>query len=1121
LTLLLFIQSAVEDISQREEHAIPLHLKAGNASPFGERVANQLEIMGLRASRGPCDENCRRLRVMFIFLSTLHTKVRLTKQFSSTLEEQSMAASYGPAVISHALGDVLAELYCKILNRLRDLNAPSESDLCRWGYELLQNAKDSIAGDSSKDGVDVRIEATDNAVVFSHNGRPFSGKSLIGLLYAYSAGKRAGESTGRFGTGFLTTHALSKTVSLSSDLYIDESCTTTEAFSVTMFREGNSTSALAAGLKTMNESFVFESGVVKGWTTFTYHLRTEGHRAAMQKGVVSLLANIVPTMLFCPQIKTLELSRNGQLVRFIRGATQQVSEKLHATEFEVQGRRTVRRKFLHLSSEKAEKRLAEKYGTANRSLQITIAIEIDGEGSIVEQKSETPSHFCVFPLIGSQAHRMPVLINCSAFEPTAERRGLILTGPDMDPVSQLITDAGINRMILSETIPLFKRLVRFCSRNARNLYRLLRGLQCSPSLEEFDHRWFLSSVIEPYRSVLARYPIVETVHGNRKLFDESGKPTVFFIREEAPIEVEDEFLDVEPREMLDPISDVYDLYCAYLGSDKLPLKSHNAQWVSRAWEGCGVRTFKDLCQTIENRQTVGKLRSSAIWGFRPFPWLNAVFMHCRRFGLIDQIRSFKIIPNQNELFINLNTPGIIVTFRDTAQRITSFILDVLKEMGTQPDLRSSLVHESITTLDRFLPLKQGRKEISILIDSSAQLKISEWKSRVEPSFGDLVNDIWPILKIIPDGPQYSDRFRTKQANFFLFASSLGNRRGPSVCNNDLTIEAWANTHESLPRMLTAELAKCQTIRNLPDGIGDHFKWLDRFYEFIQKQVSDIVFRREAIVPDQTGTFRRWTELSTDAIPDVFKSTEFEQVGLKLREKLLNRNITKIAITNTKTMQDVAAFVDEQFRECTSISELSPSHWTFALLLLHILPQKTSSNFYRHANLLKVTQMLFPGDVSSMCVTHLGEKEGDLPSAWERPLSLCLNKVIEMLEVIGTIEDLPRNISQSFEFLDIVFWLLSAFRMGERAEIYPNQRGIFCRLENFQSDSEIPAELADALLVLSFNQEDIRSSFIDPRCKKALGSHKLDSALEYTCRKLDDCIRVIYEKRDGRSEPKFH
>ena len=62
--------------------------------------------------------------------------------------------------------------------------------------------------------------------------------TLTALIYKYSEGKTNDcESTGRFGTGFLTTHSLSKTVKITSDV-VEEDDLTPHGFTITMFREG-------------------------------------------------------------------------------------------------------------------------------------------------------------------------------------------------------------------------------------------------------------------------------------------------------------------------------------------------------------------------------------------------------------------------------------------------------------------------------------------------------------------------------------------------------------------------------------------------------------------------------------------------------------------------------------------------------------------------------------------------------------------------------------------------------------------------------------------------------------------------------------------------------------------
>ena len=127
-----------------------------------------------------------------------------------------------PVVISGVLDELLDNMYINNVDkRLRELDQPSENDCKRWIWELIQNAKDSILEDNVKKFVDIKLIVKNELVVFKHNGSPFTAKALFGLLYKYSAGDiNNTESTGRFGTGFLTTHTLSKIVSMYPSVYV-------------------------------------------------------------------------------------------------------------------------------------------------------------------------------------------------------------------------------------------------------------------------------------------------------------------------------------------------------------------------------------------------------------------------------------------------------------------------------------------------------------------------------------------------------------------------------------------------------------------------------------------------------------------------------------------------------------------------------------------------------------------------------------------------------------------------------------------------------------------------------------------------------------------------------------
>ena len=147
------------------------------------------------------------------------------------------------ACIEHSRDSVLHKMYVSnVGNRLREMDTPSDIDCQRWPWELMQNAKDSISG-TTRDSVEVILEISDNLVIFQHNGCPFNGQTYLALLYKYSEGKENNvESTGRFGTGFLTTHSLSKIVRMEGPIEDEDGSVC--AFQVTMYRDGKNNEEL-------------------------------------------------------------------------------------------------------------------------------------------------------------------------------------------------------------------------------------------------------------------------------------------------------------------------------------------------------------------------------------------------------------------------------------------------------------------------------------------------------------------------------------------------------------------------------------------------------------------------------------------------------------------------------------------------------------------------------------------------------------------------------------------------------------------------------------------------------------------------------------------------------------
>ena len=94
----------------------------------------------------------------------------------------------------------------------------------RWIWELIQNAKDVAL-----EGLPVKmeVELTEQHIDFRHSGKPFSLDNIVFLIEQTSTKDRATDplkeqapqTTGKFGTGFITTHLLSKKVEVRGVMY--------------------------------------------------------------------------------------------------------------------------------------------------------------------------------------------------------------------------------------------------------------------------------------------------------------------------------------------------------------------------------------------------------------------------------------------------------------------------------------------------------------------------------------------------------------------------------------------------------------------------------------------------------------------------------------------------------------------------------------------------------------------------------------------------------------------------------------------------------------------------------------------------------------------------------------
>lgn len=327
----------------------------------------------------------------------------------------------------------------------------------RWIWELIQNAKD-CPNSSGKIDIEINFNKADRKVEFKHNGKLFSTKNIVYLIEQVSTKERTRDSasTGKFGTGFLTTNLLSPKVTISGFLH-DEEETDVARFEVTLDRSGSSIDELKASIKNSCEQL--ESNTIKIShsitendmnTAFVYLLDDSGVTAA-QNGLENFLITAPYVFAFVSELNKITINNNGEISVYTR-----------TKEGNTQSANVFVSRIYKDSISEPINILVIKEDTLMLAAEIK---QYNGENNIVPYDKNLPRLFCDFPLLGTHDFSFPVVINSRSFDPNEPRNGLILYGGESEQ----------NKSILVNACSLYDSMINyFIQNNYKEIYNVVR-----------------------------------------------------------------------------------------------------------------------------------------------------------------------------------------------------------------------------------------------------------------------------------------------------------------------------------------------------------------------------------------------------------------------------------------------------------------------------------------------------------------------------------------------------------------------------------------------------------------------------------------------------------------------
>jgi hypothetical protein len=318
----------------------------------------------------------------------------------------------------------------RVMDHLQPILSKSNDLRQRWIWELLQNASD--LGNNIK----ARFELNADRLKFSHNGNPFSLDEAYNLIMPNST--KDEETTnkksviGKFGTGFISTHILSRIIQIegiikddkqlySFNFHLDRSKRNDKDFLIQSIKE--SEAQYQGNLEEIDNLPINEIQ-----TSFTYQIDktySSWKGGEIVNAGINSLKELIPYVLsFRPQLAEIEVIDK----RFIKT---ELTYKRVELECDIQDL-----KIIKTISQKNGKHIEDSLigVIIEHTTEIAFPIKkIDkNKFQLLSYPENCPLLFCAFPMIGTSDFNFPVIINSEKFLPNRERDGVEISNFDAE-----------------------------------------------------------------------------------------------------------------------------------------------------------------------------------------------------------------------------------------------------------------------------------------------------------------------------------------------------------------------------------------------------------------------------------------------------------------------------------------------------------------------------------------------------------------------------------------------------------------------------------------------------------------------------------------------------------------
>ncbi|MFL7939209.1 ATP-binding protein (plasmid) [Priestia megaterium] len=704
----------------------------------------------------------------------------------------------------------------------------------RWVWELIQNASDCTPKGKK---IDIKIDYSNNRIIFSHNGLPFSYENLLDLITQISSKQSSEEKkTGKFGTGFMATHLLSEIVQIEGSFIQKDSKYTKLEFTVD--RSGNEYSDIKNKTKTMLDQLELVSKNQEELqenyedTKFIYSIEDDEIRKAVEKGILDLKETIPYVLTFNENINSITYNGN-----------------CYKKENEINSQKNDKIKIVQINDSDSNKELLI---LNENNVTIGCAIERkDHKVYFLPISNTMPKVFCEFPLLGTEEFSFPIVVNSNLFEVERDRNA--------------IRDSNsLNNDLIKVAVSLYKELIDYCSNSdtTRNEFNICILNKATSSIIQANSYKEIKEYIDKSEII----PIHNHVTGSKRLaFKKSDGQVVIGI----PSTKEENHRGL--------------LWDIFSNLERIPIPTKDT-YLGWAKVFGGSITFSWINDNYLKDSNIDKF-VACLKDKTPFlDWLNKFYALWIKDAGLEKVAESVFIPNQNNEFLQFDK-----IFLD--KNIDDELKQILTLLGG--NIKGQLLNKEITSFEQYFKENTRKIKTNEICSDEIDIKVSQLLSKEaidrverEDSTQKIFNRLTNWFLLNPE--KSKEWFENLYSKRMMLSSPEENLRRYKIAEkieeNNIKYEELdeiINNRDKIMEIITnSELSREDIIDQLKHVITSSEE-MKRYVENLLRRSTENIFKYLSSLKDYTlpATLEEWmNEKYADTIfPAKYKETDIRIV----------------------------------------------------------------------------------------------------------------------------------------------------------------------------------------------------------------------------------------------------